>query len=215
MRKSVLIFLVLFVPTSLFAQYRDRGRRYYGRDTAFELTPFGGYRYGGTIFANQTTLFRTDVDVASAANYGLGLGIPVGDAGMKIELMVDRQNTHFQAGGGLFEPSAHLANFRITYYHGGLLIPFAESRSATPFIIVSAGVANLDPDIRGVSAENRFSASAGLGVKVPFNRNVALRIEARGYFTSLDNRNTCSRCYYDYNRDLYQGETNVGLSLRF
>lgn len=82
-------------------------------------------------------------------------------------------------------------------------------------MVVSAGVASLEPDIAGVSADNRFSASAGVGFKMPFSRNLGLRIEARGYYTSLGREDECSRCYEDYNRDLYQGETNVGLVFSF
>ena len=53
-------------------------------------------------------------------------------------------------------------------------------------------------------------------MKVPVNRNLGLRLEARGYFTSLGTNDTsCARCYYTYNHDLYQGETNVGVFFRF
>jgi hypothetical protein len=83
-------------------------------------------------------------------------------------------------------------------------------------------VANLKPDIRGVSADNRFSASAGVGVKIPINPNFGIRLEGRGYFTSLDNNTgdngRCDyyRCYNDYyGHDLYQGEANVGFVISF
>jgi hypothetical protein len=223
MRKSVLCLLVLTVSTSAFAQSIDRDRdrwrerrTFYPRETQFELTMFGGYRYGGTLYADRTDLFGVDLDVESSANWGGSVGIPLGDSPMKLELMVNRQDTHLRAGSGLFEPNERIADFDVTYFHGGVQIPFSHSQSATPFFVISAGIANLDPQIIGVSAENRFSASAGLGVKVPFNRNVGLRVEARGYFTSLGNNddNRCFRC--DFNdRNLYQGETNVGLLISF
>jgi hypothetical protein len=219
----LLLVVVLLVPVSLLAQddsWRnrrgDRRDRYFNQNM-FEFTPFGGYRYGGTIFADQTQLFGgQDVKVASGVNYGLNFAIPIG-TDWKVELMANRQDTHFTTGGGLFSPNDRLGKFHITYFHGGLQIPFAVSRAATPFAIISAGVANLDPEIRNASADNRFSASAGIGVKVPFNRNVGLRIEARGYYTNLNynSSSSCSYCSYTYNRDLYQGETNVGLFISF
>jgi hypothetical protein len=222
MRKPTLLLILLLLPASLLAQDEGwRNRRPSNRDpyrysdqNMFELTPFLGFRYGGTIFANQTSLFNEDVQVASAPNYGANFAIPIGN-GMKVELMVNRQDTHFTSnGGGLFSPSANLADFHVTYFHGGLQIPFDVSRQATPYIVVSAGIANLDPVVQGVSADNRFSASGGIGVKVPVNRNLGLRIEARGYFTSLGS-NSCSSCYYSYNHDLYQGETNFGVFFKF
>jgi hypothetical protein len=224
MRKPTLLLILLLLPaSSLLAQDEGwRNRRPPNRDpyrysdqNMFELTPFLGFRYGGTIYANQTSLFNQDVRVASAPNYGANFAIPIGN-GLKVELMVNRQDTHFTSnGGGLFSPSANLADFHVTYFHGGLQIPFDVSRQATPYIVVSAGIANLDPVVQGVSPDNRFSASGGIGVKVPVNRNLGLRLEARGYFTSLGSSNSCSSCYYSYNHDLYQGETNFGVFFRF
>ena len=130
--------------------------------------------------------------------------------------MVNRQDTHLVTGSGLFSSGDRVADFHVTYYQGGLIIPFAQSRSVTPYIVLSAGVANLDPDLAGASADNRFSTSGGVGVKVPFNRNSGLRVEARGYYTALPNDNICSRCYNNNSyRDFYQGETNVGIYFRF
>jgi hypothetical protein len=216
MRKVALAVLLLIIPTSLFAQYRprDRYRRYY--DNRFELTPLVGYRWGGTIFSDTTRLFGQDVDSASNGDYGLDFGIPLGVTNMKLELMVNRQDTHLTTGGGLFEPDNRVADFHVTYYHAGLMIPFSESRNATPFFIVSAGVGNLDPDISGVSPSNRFSASAGVGVKVPVGDNFGVRLEGRGYFTSLGGDDSgCHRCNDNGGHDFYQGEVNLGFVISF
>lgn len=220
MRKTVLFLLLLCVPISAFAQtegWRNRrpSRDRYTNDNMFELTPFLGYRYGGTIFANQTDIFNQDVNVASHMNYGLNFGIPIAN-GWKIELSVDRQDTQFTAGGGgLFSPSGDIAGFHVTYFQGGVQIPFAVTRNATPYFVVGAGVANLNPDIAGVSADTRFAAHAGIGVKIPIDRNMGVRIEEKGFFTSLNNSNTCTHCYYTYNHDLFQGETNFGMYFKF
>jgi outer membrane protein with beta-barrel domain len=219
MRKLTLFLVLLLIPTAVFAQgdWRNRPSRYdrrYAADNMFELTPFIGYRYGGTLYASQSSLFNRDVDVASAMNYGAQFGIPVGYEGMKIELMVNRQDTNFTTTNGLFSPDNNLANFHITYYQAGVEIPFARSRNAIPFFVVGAGFANLKPDVPGVGADNRFAANAGIGVKIPISPNIGFRIDARGYFTSLNNSG-CNSCYYNYNHDLYQGETNFGVVFKF
>jgi opacity protein-like surface antigen len=216
---SLVLLLSLFAVSTFAQDWRNRGYRnpYRGNPNMFELTPFGGYRYGGTIFADQTNLFTRDVDVQSSVNFGASIGIPLGNTPLKIELLADRQQSRLETGNGLFDPSNRVADIDITYLHAGVQIPFATSRSAEPFILLSAGVANLDPHVNNVSADNRFSAAAGIGVKLPVSRNVAIRVDARGYFTSLgndDNRN-CNRCSYNYDHDLYQGETNVGIAFRF
>lgn len=224
MRKAVLVTLLLLTALPTLAQDRDddwRRRRGYDdrrdspRDSAFELTPFVGYRWGGTIFADQTFIFGEDVDVAPSANFGVSFGIPLGDSGMKLELMANRQASELETGSGLFEPDDEVADIDVTYLHGGLQIPFARSRNATPYVIVSAGLANLDPQIAGVSAEQRFSASAGIGVKVPMSRALSFRFEGRGYYTALEEENDCTICDYFYNEDFYQGEVNAGLVFSF
>ena len=215
MRKLILLLVVLMRPAPLFAQNEGwRTRRV--NQNMFELAPFVGYRYGGTLYADQSGLFNQNVDVASAANFGVNFGIPIGNQ-MKLELLVDRQNTHFTNGNGLFAPDQRLGGFDITYFQGGLQIPFAISRTAEPYFALSAGVANLSPQVSGASSATRFAAGAGIGVKIPVNRNVGIKIEERGYFTSLSNYGNGRGYYgyYGYNHDLYQGETNVGLFFRF
>ncbi len=222
MRKVIVLLVVMLIPASLFAQsqwWRNRQPGY--RDfNMFELTPYVGYRYGGTIYAGQSDLFNQNVDLASAANFGVNFAIPVGSL-MKVELMVDRQNTHFTNGNGLFSPNQRLGGIDVTYFQGGLQIPFAVSPAAQPYFAISAGVANLNPHVSGASSATRFAAGVGIGVKVPINRNVGIKIEERGFFTSLSNYGGggyYSDYYgsgYGYNRDLYQGETNVGVFFRF
>lgn len=224
MRKIVLLLILVLVPVSLSAQQdpdwrnrrapHDRDRYDSRSDNQFEWTFFGGYRYGGTLYADNSG-FNQDAKVASSGAYGLSFAVPLGNA-LKLELAVDRQDTHLTSGGGfVFSPNDRLADFHATYYQAGLQIPFAVSRSAKPYIVVAAGVANLEPDVAGVSSANRFAASAGVGVKIPINRNAGLRVEARGLYSALSDYN-CD-CYYDDfgSRDLYQGETNFGFYFSF
>jgi opacity protein-like surface antigen len=222
LRKSLLVLLLLSVATTAFAQSGDddswrrrRGRDDSPRDNAFELTPFVGYRWGGTIFADQTFIFGQDVNVAPSASLGVNFALPLGDTGLKLELMANRQSSELETEGGLFEPENEVADIDITYLHAGLQIPFARSRNATPYFIVSGGLASFDPQVSGVSSENRFSASAGLGVKIPMNRNMAVRLEGRGYYAALEDTSDCSFCDYFYNEDFFQGEVNLGLSFSF
>lgn len=219
MRKLAVLVVFLTVPTTLLAQSDDDWRNRRHRDTpgsdAFELTPFIGYRWGGTIFADQTFLFGEDVDVEPSMNVGGSLGIPLGSSGLKLELMANRQSSQLETDRGLFDPESDVADIDVTYLHAGVQIPFARSRNASPYVVVSGGLANIDPQVSGVSAENRFSASAGLGVKVPMSRNVSFRFEGRGYYTALEEETDCVICDYFYNQDFYQGEVNLGLTFSF
>jgi len=217
MKRVILLLAIVLLTPSLFAQeWRDRGYNR-ARDNSFDIEPFVGYRWGGTIFSDTTNLYGHDVDLESSAAVGVNFGIPTGVNGMKVELMVNHQSTTVGNGSGsLFGSGNHLGDFGVTYYHAGLLIPFSQSRSTTPFVIVSAGMANLDPKMSGVSSSNKFSASAGVGVKVPISPAMSIRGEIRGYFTAVGSNDGCSHCGYGYNdKNFYQGEANLGLNFRF
>ena len=244
MRKAAFVLFLLLVPSALLAQEdwrdrpgepdrpgdrprvrdrrgdpddRDRVRRGRRDASLFELTPTLGYRYGGTIESdrNNGNLFDDDVQLDSAASLGVTLGIPVGWGDTKIELMVSHQSTELETDEGLFLPDADLADIDVTYYHAGVSIPFSYSPYVTPYFVLSAGVANLDIGVAGLESENRFSMSAGVGVKVPISRNVGFRFETRGYFTALDadDDDRCNRC--DEGNALAQGETSLGVVFRF
>jgi opacity protein-like surface antigen len=221
-----LLLLLTLVPTTLFAQdperdpdrddaWRDRRHRSAPADDAFELTPFAAYRWGGTIFASQSFVFDQDVVVEPSAAFGLGVGIPLGDTGMKLELMANRQSSQLTVERGIFEPEGEVADIDVTYLHAGLQFPFARSRNATPYFVVSGGLANLDPQVSGVRAENRFSASAGIGVKLPMSDVLSLRLEGRGYYTALEDSSDCTVCDYFYDENFYQAEVNVGMTFSF
>lgn len=221
MRKQILVILAaltLLPAVDSFAQRHDddwRSRRYVRRDNAFEITPFLGYTWGGTIFADNTSVFGQDVQVAPSANFGIDLGIPLGDSGLKLTLMANRQSSNLETESGIFEPGNDVADIDLTYLHAGIQIPFATSRSAMPYFLVSGGLANFDPQVSGVSDETRFSASAGIGVKVPVSDVLSLRFEGRGYYAAIQDEDDCRICDYFYNDDFYQGQVNMGLGFRF
>jgi opacity protein-like surface antigen len=221
MRKFLIVVVLLLIPASLFAQdWRDRRapRDRYGSsrnlENQFELTPFVGYTWGGTIYADQTTVFTRDVDAASSANFGVDFAIPLRQ-GFKLELMASHQNTDLQTAGGLFAPNNKVASMDVDYYQAGVQIPFAVGRTVSPFVIVTAGVGNLNPNIAGVSSSTRFAMSAGGGVKVPINPNVGVRFDIRGYVTNIGRDNACNSCYYGYNDTFYQGQANFGVFFSF
>ena len=225
MRKFALFALLLLIlPTAVFAQERDRDedwrrRRAYDdapRRDAFELTPFLGFRWGGTVYSSDVFGgFNDELQVAASPSFGADLAIPLGGSGMKVTLMANHQSSELESGGGLFEPDEEFGDFDVTYFHGGLQIPFGGSRNAVPYGVVSAGVARLDPHISGVTAETRFSASGGFGIKLPMNRNAAIRIEGRGYYTSLEEATDCSFCDVFVDENFYQGEVNIGFTFGF
>lgn len=216
MRKVLLVLAVLVFPGVVSAQYPPsrHSDRYY--DNRFELTPFVGYTWGGTIFADTTPVFRQDVDAQSSANVGLNFGLPLGNSSMKLELMVDHQSTTLGHGGELFVPGNQVADFAVTYYQAGLQIPFAQSRTATPYLVVSLGGATLDPQVQGATSSTRFAGSFGGGVKFPINYMFAVRVEGRGFWTDVP-RGSRDNCFFGCSTDhsFTQGQVNLGFVFSF
>lgn len=205
--RRILLLLSLLVPTFAFAQ-----------NHVLEVTPFGGYQWGGNISARSTDIFNQDVNVSDSGSYGVLLDVPI-DYGFQLELLANHQETSLNTDSGLFDPAARVADINIDYYHAGFLWQFDPAPNVRPFMTMSLGLANLSLDLPNVSNEQRLSGSIGGGVKVFLNRNIGLRFEGRGFWTNTtkNENHCCNGGYYDYyyNDDLYQGEALVGVIFAF
>jgi hypothetical protein len=211
MRRLFVILLILIPATSFAQPWRNR------RSSTEQpsLSIFGGYRYGGTISAGQTDIFTQDVDIASSGSIGAAFDLPL-TSSVQLELMASHQASHFTKGSdALFGSANRVANVDVTYYQAGVVIPFSESRDLRPYFVVTGGLAMLDPKVAGATSSNRASGSIGIGAKFVLSRNVGLRIEERGYWTSLPSTGDCFFCRSRSNDTMWQAETNLGLVLSF
>jgi hypothetical protein len=155
-----------------------------------ELNPFVGYLFGGAFDRGSNALFNTKVDVEDHTTYGARFGFPVTSL-VEIEFEYSRTSTAFVTpdGGTLFGPGPQrLGDLDIDYYLGYATFNFGHNWRIVPYATVGAGVARLDPRVEGsiASAEHRFTASAGGGVKMMFNEHFGLRFDGRHYVTLLD-----------------------------
>ena len=182
----------------------------------FELTPQVSYRWGGTISGNNNALFDTDLKIDDSVAYGATFDIPLSRS-LQLELLANRQSSDLRFDQGLFGGSADFAGIDVTYYHIGILFQGGDNR-INPYVVGSAGVTHLDPDVPGASSDDRFSMSLGGGVKVFFNDNFGMRFEGRGFFTVIDSydggcydshHNGCSD--YSYGDTMSQGQATLGL----
>jgi opacity protein-like surface antigen len=198
--------LVLCVPALVSAQ-SAAGR--------FELTPTISYAFGGEIQGEDTFLFDTDLEAEESEALGLTFSIPIA-AWAQLELMASHQPTQLEFDEGLFGGDLTIADFDVNYYHVGGLFSWGTGQ-IEPFVVASAGVTELDPDVPGASSETKFSMSFGGGVKIFFNRNVGVRFEGRGFWTAIDDYNddydyACG-CDYGYDEGFTQIQASAGLIL--
>ncbi len=147
-------------------------------DWGVELTPFAGFRFGGSFTDNATGL---DLDADEGASVGLILGVPATHE-TEYELFYSFQKTELKAGGIL--SGDPLFDLDIHYLHigGTYLLPGERVR---PFVGGGLGLTYFSPDGPGLDSKVYFSLSLGGGVKIPISKRVGMRFEGRGFLTIL------------------------------
>ena len=205
-RKRIAVFaacLVIAAPAS-------------GDDTRFEITPFAGYRVGGTF---DDTDSEGSLELQESGAWGLIVNGDV-EANTEWEILYSRQSTDIEASGlatpqGLFDIDVDLLHFGGTYLFDG--------ERVRPFVALTIGATRFDPRLPGLKTRTYASMSLGVGWKWRVSDRVGLRIEGRGFGSLLDS-NSRLFCVSDggatclivvEGRVLTQWEARAGLSVRF
>jgi hypothetical protein len=192
------------------------------RSQTVEITPVGGYRFGGSFAAGTGTGPQGDFasyEIEDAASFGVHLGFRVSRDG-EIEALYSRQNTRLSTGG-LFTAAPVFDIALESWQAGGNYLFEEEDARVRPYIGMGLGFTRLLPGPSNLSDETRFSASFAGGAKVWLGRHVGLRFEARGFFTFLGNSRqtscqTAQGCLIHAEGDVIsQGDARAGLVLRF
>jgi len=145
------------------------------------ITPYAGYRLGGTV-----SIREGDLKLDDAAFYGAQL-----DFRMRSDatgaLLVDYQPTTLRLKS-YGEPTQELFDMNVWYFQGGGTLEVLNAAGPVPFVLGSLGVSWFDPSGGSQSAGSEwgFSGIFGGGVKVPLQSGkAALRLQARVLLTSL------------------------------
>lgn len=176
------------------------------------LTVYGGLRDGGSFQeAGSDTKLRLD----SSAAYTLALDIAL-DVTRQLQFFVSHQRTELDLSGA--SAIAARLPLRLTYLHLGGTNFFDGPIGRGPYATGGLGVTLLDPG-EGYSSELRPSLNLGFGWQQPLGAQVALRFEARVYFTLVNSSGGlfCSGgCVVAIKGDaITQGDVMLGLSARF
>src|SRR5262249_13702161 len=192
--RKLLFAILLLAPGAAFAQ-----------GAGFEITPTAGYRFTGSVTAYDNSGFSEgrDLKVDSGAMYGVSFDIPIGYR-WQLELLANHQSTAFRLDRGVFNPSTDLGDVDLDYYQVGLIYNWGRGQ-VNPFFGGSLGFSNIKPKFSSLPSDNHFAGTLTGGIKVFFNRNVGLRLEARGYWSNIHTRiNT--RGHPDRHQAPYQGD---------
>jgi opacity protein-like surface antigen len=153
----------------------------------YEVAPFVGYQMGGSFRLNDT---GQHVGVDDHGSFGLALDIKA-DNDTQYELFYGRQSTVVRGGLSL-APTGVV----VEYLHIGGTAPVDDEVRAKPYVLGGLGVTRFSPDPAQGRESTHFSASLGVGLRVPFSEHFSLRLEARGFVTFV-NPDTAFFCRSD------------------
>jgi opacity protein-like surface antigen len=206
MRKALVLVACLLVTGVALAQ---------GRGETIELTPTVGYWFGDTLGHGESDGHQYDMRIDDATSYGLRLGYNFSH-NWGLEFMLTREEADIVTGNDeLFGGQKKLGTATMTTGEVSFLVGFGHGR-LIPFLAGGIGAMNLNPSMSNSSSDTLFVGNFGVGFKLFFTPDVALRFDWRGH--SVDNGNDehhCDwwdDCHHDHN---YMTFSEVALGLSF
>lgn len=193
MRRNLIIICLILLPLPAIAT---------------EITPMGGYTFGGQVSSQtgETLKFDEGGSFALAADFDY-------QRNKQIELFWSHQQTSLTGTGGVT-----VFDTGIDYIHIGGTVLFPQE-NIIPYAAGGLGVTHFSPD-NGYKSETRFSISVGGGIKTFVTERIGLRLEGRGYVTWFPDEgyifcgsNSCS--IYASGDALFQFEALAGVILKF
>lgn len=167
-RSLLFLWLVLL---SCPAWSADRVLRY-------EISPFVGYRIGGSFEDDDT---GQDYDIDDDTAFGLIVNLAA-DANTQWEFGWSRSETAVDVPSVNGSPDS--IDLDIDYFQAGGTYVW-DGRRAQPFLVATLGAAHMNPDGQGDS-ETYFAFSIGGGWRLFPAERLGLRVEGRFYGTLLD-----------------------------
>lgn len=185
--------------------------------SAVEITPLVGHRNGGEFVDTDTNKKH---NIESSEMYGLILSWPI-ERGQNLEIYYSHQSSKLKSINVNLPTLSSTTDIPLTvdYLHIGGTAPITDTGPVLTFITGGLGFAYLSPDISGLQSDLRASFSIGLGLKYPFTRNIALRLETRGLATLFNSNSAifCNGgCSLSVNGSLFwQAEVFAGVGFTF
>jgi opacity protein-like surface antigen len=184
-----------------------------GTRPGMDISGFAGYRWGGN-FKDPVSDERLKLD--DRGSVGLVLNIDH-DANTQWEFLFSHQSTRLKPAP-LFTGESRF-DVDVYYLSGGGIYVWHNPR-VEPFLGAGIGIANFSPQDSRYDSETRALFSLTGGYRFRLTEHIALRLEARGYYTLL-NTNAAVFCGNGGciarvdSSGLTQVEINAGLSVRF
>jgi hypothetical protein len=209
MKKLILCALVFAFSTAEAQQ----------EDSWFEITPFAGYRFGGSFELEDVP---ESYDFKDSSSFGLILNFPHRQ-NTRWEILYSQQSTEAEFSGTTpndptIDLDLHVLQLGGTYQFEG------QGRSMVPYLAATLGATHARVSSSGSESDTFWSGSIGVGMLFSPNSRVGLRLEARAYgtFTNSSTDLLCQSgpeggaCAIRVKGDLItQIETFAGVVFRF
>ena len=187
------------------------------QDLEFELTPYGGYRFGGKLeLAESNGSYKLD----DSGTFGVLLNWRH-SANTQWEVLYSQQQSDARLSNETNLAPRVSTDFQ-TLQLGGTYQ--GDGEKVRPYVALTVGGTHVKANANGSESDTFFSGSLGLGVNFLPTKRIGLRLEARGHMTFLTSStsllcktgpdaNVCSiRITGD---TLNQVETFAGIVFRF
>ena len=204
MKSKILAATVLLTALPAIAGDRD-----------YALTVYGGYRGGG-----HFTDAKTDETLSLESNgtASIALDLPL-DAARQYQVFASYQRTNLSLDSTLLTPSSgNKLSMDIGYLHFGGSYFWEGEVSKGGYLVGGIGATMFNPG-QGLKTELYPSINIGVGYQLPLGKTFAMRLEARGYGTFVNNHGSvfCSGgCVFSIKGDVVsQGEAMLGITTRF
>ena len=180
------------------------------RAQVFEVSPFFGYRFGGSFHS----ISGQETSLEDGRAYGLSLDYTPYPSDIKLELFWSRQDSglNLEGVGGL----NHLGMTVDEFMLGGIYEHSWGRLRETVTVLLGATLFSPESS----SSEVRFGLGLGVGVKYFLLKNLALRADLRGYCTVVESDSAFISTggvtvVYFSGSTIWQGEISGGLTLSF
>lgn len=182
----------------------------------YEITPFAGYRFGGSFEDDET---GEEFDVDDDAAYGLIVNLAA-EANTQWEFGWSRSETAVDVPSVNGSPGK--LDLDIDYFQAGGTYLW-DGKRAQPFMVATLGAAHLNPGGSGDS-ETYFAFSIGGGWRLFPTERFGVRVEGRFYGTVLDSDSDVfcrtgpdnNQCLIESSAEiLWQWQMFAGASFRF
>lgn len=145
----------------------------------YELTPYAAFRMGGSFDEENGNV---DFDIEDSAAQGIMLSGKV-RSNTQWEVLYARQATEIDTRG-LFVTDP-IFDLDVEYFHFGGTYLF-DGDKIKPFIALTVGISEFDPEPGEFDSERFFSASIGGGWQFNATGRLGIRLEARAFTTFIE-----------------------------